>query len=407
MRVQASAVLKKMLRPVIGFSIRVLPESLLVALLPRRYRYSSADVTSPPKPDARAVRLLVAPVNWAGQADRWASAAREHLPDVAAVSMAYRVGREFGHPVDQTVPIGAYVVSRAWQRAQREVVLTNYTHVLIEALRPPFGAVFSENVADQVRDLQAAGVRVALVCHGSDIRLPSRHASRNPDSPFQGSLLPNTASLEREAAANRRILDKLGLPVFVSTPDLLIDVPSALWIPVVIDTQAWGAGGAVLERHVPVVLHAPSGAVMKGSDLIDAGMRRLHDEGVIEYRRLERVPAHEMIDAVRSADIVLEQFRLGSFGVAAVEALATGRLVVGAVTDQVRDHVRAETGLDLPIVHSTAADVPAVVRDLVARRAASQRHAALGRDYAVSVHDGRRSAAVLAQFLGERRPLAR
>jgi hypothetical protein len=313
--------------------------------------------------------------------------------------MAYRVGGEFGHPVDQEVPVGAYVASHRWQQAQRDAVLTGFTHVIIEAERAPFGAIYSESVSDQVRLVRERGLSVAMLCHGTDIRLPSRHAATHPDSPFAAGLLPNTPALERAVAANRRLLDALALPTFVSTPDLLLDVTHAEWLPLVVDTEHWVAGPEVLRRDVPVVVHAPSRGIMKGSDLIDPVMRRLDAEGVIEYRRLQGIPADEMVHAITDADIVLEQFRLGSYGVAGCEALATGRLVVGAVTPQVREYVRSATGRELPIVQSTAAELESVIRNLVADRERSRRTAAQGRAFVTAVHDGRRSAEVLAPFL--------
>jgi hypothetical protein len=391
----ASRVSRTLLRAVVA----VLPESVIRALLPPRYRYSPASVPPPPVPPATTVRLFVAPVNWAGQGTRWARAAERHLADVGAVTMAYRLGGEFGHPVDLEVPVGAYVASRRWQRSQRDAVLSGFTHVIIEAERAPFGALTTDSVADQVRELIDHGVRVAMLCHGTDIRLPSRHAATHPDSPFAPGLMSTTPALERAALANRRLLDELGVTTFVSTPDLLSDVPTAEWLPLVVDTHQWAEAKPVLTREVPVVVHAPSRGIMKGSDLIDPAMRALDAEGLIEYRRLEGLRADEMVHAISDADIVLEQFRLGSYGVAGCEALSTGRLVVGAVTDQVRDYVRAATGLELPIVQSAAADIESVIRRLVAEREGSRRRAALGREFVLAVHDGRRSADVLAPFL--------
>ena len=387
-------------RAVVAFALTVLPEAVIRAVLPRRYRYQAAGVPPAPEPPRGDVRLLVAPVNWAGQGTRWARAVERHLDGVGAVSMAYRLGGGFGHPVDQDVPVGAYVASRRWQRAQRTVVLDGFTHVLIEAERPPFGAIYSETVVDQVQVLRAAGVRVAMLCHGTDIRLPSRHAATHADSPFAPGLMPETPALERSAAANARILAAVGAPTFVSTPDLLIDVPEAEWLPVVVDTETWAVGDDVLTRRVPIVVHAPSRGLMKGSDLIDPAMRMLAAEGVIDYRRLEGIPAREMVAAIHEADIVLDQFRLGSYGVAACEAMSTGRLVVGWVTDQVLQHVLEATGLEVPILHSTAASLVATLRGVIEDRDAARRRAARGRDFVVEVHDGRRSAVALAPFLG-------
>ena len=376
-----------------------LPDRLVRALLPGRYRYRESDVPPPPVPPDTAVRLYVGPVNWAGQGWQWARAAERNLSDVGAVTMAYRVGNEFGHPVDESVPVGAYLASGRWQRAQHDAVVSGFSHVIVEAGRHPFGRIFDQSVVAQVRDLLVNGLAVAMVCHGSDIRLPSRHAAENEYSPFHVGLLPSTPALEREASRNRRLLDELGLPVFVSTPDLLLDVPYAHWLPVVIDPARWHTDSAPLERAIPIAVHAPSKEVPKGSDLIDPILSALHDEGIIDYRRLVGVPADRMPEEYRAADIVLDQFRVGDYGVAAVEAMAAGRVVVSHVSASARGHVLEASGLELPIVQATAGELEAVIRDIVARREHFRARAAAGVWFAGEVHDGRRSAGVLKPFL--------
>ena len=53
--------------------------------------------------------------------------------------------------------------------------------------------------------------------------------------------------------------------------------------------------------------------------------------GLVDYTPLRDVPWSEMPGVIASADIVLDQFALGGYGVAAVEAMASGRAVVGHV----------------------------------------------------------------------------
>ena len=93
---------------------------------------------------------------------------------------------------------------------------------------------------------------------------------------------------------------------------------------------------------------------------------------------------------------MLDQFSLGIYGVATCEALSTGRVVVSHVSDQVRDHVRRATGRELPVVESRAADLDRVIRGIVADRERHRSIAADGPDFVREVHDGRRSAEVLA-----------
>lgn len=389
-----------------GRVAEALPEGIILRLLPRRFRVRASDVFPPVEAPDAPVRLLIAPVNFAGQAARWAQAAEDHLPGVASRTMAYRVGAEFDHDVGQSVPVSVYLFSRKWQTSQRAAVLSGFSHVLVEAGRNPFGRIFSESLDDQVAELRAAGISVAMLAHGTDVRSPSRHAAENPDSPYRPDILPGTPGLEREAAANRATFRRLQAPTFVSTPDLLDDLPDATWLPVVVDPGRWVSEVTPLARARPVVVHVPSRAAVKGSDLIDPALRRLDAEGIIEYRRIERLAAEKMPAAYGSADIVLDQFRLGSYGVAACEAMASGRIVVGHVTDGTREFVRRSTGIELPIVESTARDIEATIRRLVSGRELVADVGARGREFVTAVHDGRRSAAVLQPFLtAERGPV--
>jgi hypothetical protein len=88
------------------------------------------------------------------------------------------------------------------------------------------------------------------------------------------------------------------------------------------------------------------------------------------------------------------------YSVTAVEAMAAGRLVVGHVHDQVRDHVRGVTGLDVPVVEATPATLDEVLRDVTARRDHYRQIAGRGPAFVAAVHDGALSARVLAPFLG-------
>ena len=378
--------------------LRLLPESVGRLALPASQSYRPEDVPPPPVAPPTTVRLYIAPVNWAGQAFRWGRAAERFLPSVGAVTTAYRVGTEFGHPVDLSVPVGAYVVSKRWQKAQRDAVVAGFSHVLVEAARNPFGRI-DEPLERQVADLRRHGVQVALLFHGSDIRLPSAHAAREHDSPFASGLWRGTAALQREAEEHLALTRRLGLEVFVSTLDLLEDVPDATWLPLVVDTARWGARKPPLKRAIPVVLHVPSKSVMKGSELVEPTMRRLESEGLLEYRVLAGVAAQDMPAEIAKSDIVLDQVRLGSYGVAACEALAAGRVVVGHVSDQVRKFTLERTGRSLPIVEATARTLESVVRDLVADRAAARVIGAKGPEFVREVHDGRLAAEALAPFL--------
>ena len=48
---------------------------------------------------------------------------------------------------------------------------------------------------------------------------------------------------------------------------------------------------------------------------------------------MQGVPHTELVEMVKSADIVVDQLLLGSYGVFACEAMAAGRVTVGHIAD--------------------------------------------------------------------------
>ncbi|WP_133107072.1 glycosyltransferase family 1 protein [Occultella glacieicola] len=358
------------------------------------------DEGRPAVPDT-AVRLFVGPANFAGQGYLWARAVERSVPDVSAVSFAPHVPGAFDFPVDYLVPQATYLDDFEFHERLLAYVRGQFTHVLFEAARPLFGRSYGLNFLTESKLLTRAGLAVAVIAHGTDVRLPSRHAAAYDYSPFRGDLVPETPLLEDRAARNIARIDAFSGPAFVSTPDLLLDLPEATWCPVVVDVDRWHTDVPPMQRKVPVVVHAPSKSHVKGTDLVETALADLVARGAIEYRRIEGVPAAEMTRVYTEADIVLDQFRLGSYGVAACEAMAAGRVVVGNVSDLVREHATSVGAGELPIIQADGSDLASVIESIIDDPTTARTRAADGLGYVRAVHDGSISAGILRNFLEE------
>lgn len=354
------------------------------------------EIPPAPTPLTRAtVRLLIAPMNYAGQGREWARSASSG--DTEAVDLGVQVASSFGAASDWTVPAGVFSASRVWRERMRES-LPGFTHVMIESFVSPLGRGTGNVVREDIAWLTDRGVRVALVCHGSDVRRPQSHIDSHPHSPFAD--LPPSAltTAERSARINVRIAEEFEGPVFVSTPDLLSDVPSARWLPVVVEPERWRSRCGV-DATVPLVLHVPSSGPVKGTAHVDRIVTAMSKSGTVRYRPLQDIPAARMPQEVGSADIVIDQLLLGSYGVMACEALAAGRVVVGNVDDVVRGRVKDATGLEVPIVQADPDTLAEVLARLAADPAERTRIAALGPDFVQHVHSGALTRTVLAGYL--------
>ncbi len=344
------------------------------------------------------VRLLIGPANSAGQAARWARSA-ERLEGVAAFAFAIQPEADrFQFAADGRVTALDYSQNYIWRARQRRDVTQRFSHVLMESGQGPWRA----DTGAQIGELRSAGIGVGLLFHGSDIRTPGRHAELEADSPFFESRYPGTARLETTTARNHELVRATGVPAFVSTPDLLDFLPDATWLPVVVDPAPWqqAAMGSALERDRPVVVHAPSRRGLKGSEAIAPALRALEAEGLIEYREVTGVPSAQMPELYGDADIVLDAFVMGGYGVAACEAMAAGRVVLGHVSDRHRDVVRRTADMDLPVVETRIRHIGDTIRRVLAEREFHSTLAARGPEFVARLHDGAHAARVLSTFLG-------
>lgn len=364
-----------------------------------RYRYSASDIPQLAPVNANPVRLLIGPANSAGQGYQWARAVQRHVAGATCVAM-HGIGSDpFRPDADLRVPVAVYQRSAVWHEAF-ESYLAHQTHIMWESGLPLLGRRYGSDVIREASRLRDLGVQGALLFHGSDIRPPARHAAQSRWSPFRDSSGPARA-LEDTALRNADLTRSAGLPVFVSTPDMLQWVPDATWLPVVIDSQRWRAAASQRRPgRTPVVAHAPSQRWLKGTDHIEPMLRRLADEGVIEYRQVLGVPHDTMPQFYADADIVVDQMVLGIYGVAACEAMASGRIVMSHVGDFTRAAVRERTGWELPVHESTIESLEADLRRAAAEPESFEALRKAGPDFVDAVHDGRRSVAAMEPFLG-------
>jgi len=340
------------------------------------------------------VVLGIGPANSAGQAWAWSRAAARLLPHVRPSVITIR-NEKYDFPTDVPVLRTAFARDTTWQAAAAASAVGTWTHALLEAGRPVFGTLNGRDFRGDAALLAEAGVRVGLVLHGSEVRDPRIHAATHPWSPFADPGDPRTKRLQHGCDTLLPLVRSFEGPVFVSTPDQLDYVPRAAWLPVVVDTHRWRPGPPVLERRVPLVVHAPSTPWLKGTDQVLATLQPLVDAGKIELRLVTGMPPSQAAELIRSADVVVDQVLLGLYGVLACEAMSAGRLVLGNVGQRLRSRVPA----DLPVVEVTPTNLAEVLERFLQDPAAAREVAAQGPAFVERFHDGRYSSKVLAEFL--------
>lgn len=343
--------------------------------------------------------FLIGPTNSANQATLWAKV----LTQAGLPSQSLRISGELAKEWFST----DFALNREqWSEFSNrqelaDLVASTKEVVLFESLRPIFRLQNEKDgrnlILEDFELMKLLGKQSGVVFHGSDIRNTRAHADRIPFSPFHRAS-PELEKLEARTAENTALLPEIRarkIPIFVTTKDLLLDLPDAHWLPVAIDFDRFHKvaldSPIYPDANAPLrVLFLPSRSWLKSADLIEPVLLRLRDEGVISYHsylaRGENLSHSEVPGAIAQADLVIDQF-LGVIGVFPLEALAAGRLVMS--------YVPAEAG-EVPIINIT----PDTLESEIRRVASTRPHPQAGIDFVREWHDGRESVLALAAVFG-------
>ncbi|MDO5735028.1 MAG: hypothetical protein Q4P15_00975 [Propionibacteriaceae bacterium] len=342
--------------------------------------------------------LAIGPSNYAGQATAWARAVSTRLPARAWSFTGVPLrGGGFDFDVDKRMGRLAFRNPLFWGTRSRHF-LRGVTHLALDGFKTFSRWDRHTHLPSDARRLEESGLKMALISHGSDVRDPRAHQERDEWSYFNVGPGPWWDVLTAQTAQNRQFAEESGWPVFYSTPDLAFDLPNGKWLPVVVDVDAWACESPVLERARPRVVHVPSqrAPAIKGTQYITPVLQQLHDEGAIEFIAPDRLPHHEMRELVKSSDIVVDQLLFGSYGAAAVEAMAAGRITVGRLTPAVRDLMPEAPWM----LEATPKTLRAVICSVLDQRDELRDLAQANLQFVRRWHDGTESASRLSGYLG-------
>lgn len=340
--------------------------------------------------------LAIGPANYAGQATAWASAARRDL-NIPAWSFSRTANFNFSSDRQLPAMSGMSELRRHILHPATQTALQGSTHVYLDGFLALSGGRWTENLEHDIRDLKDLGKELALICHGSDVRDPIAHMRRVPHSWWKSAgprYFLQTLKLSRK---NQNIIQRSGLPVFVSTPDLLHDVPNAVWLPLTLDAGAWECDEPALSgNRRPRVLHLPTRKkpAIKGTSTISAVLRQLEHEGLVERLEPNKMSHSDFRKTLKSVDIVIDQICCDSYGATSVESMAAGRLAISSVL-QTRDLV----GVDIPILDATPNTLEPVLRQILKDPESFRDVAAQGPAYVRQMHDGRGASQALLQAI--------
>lgn len=235
---------------------------------------------------------------------------------------------------------------------------------------------------------------------GSDIRVPEIEFEENPyyTAAFQnGYEYQSQESLARSRCTQKAFRDAgFGTAVSIGMRQYVqMDIARSLHIVpqrlVLADFQPVYPDPGV---HVPVVVHSPTAPITKGTPAVMKAIDRLKTEYEFEFRLIQDMPRDEALRVMRAADIYLDQFVLGDYGMATLEAMALGKPVICYLKPSlVHDYPS-----DLPIVNASQDTLVEVLAGLIEDGNARSELGRLGRAYVEKYHDAVKVADHLASI---------
>ena len=243
--------------------------------------------------------------------------------------------------------------------------------------------------------LRAAGKKVFFQFHGSEARLasvfetssPYNYVAENPSGLF-------TTWKENEQRIFFEFVKGVCDGVFVLDPELQSYVGEALIVPRVVDLKKWAFVGAE-PGEVLHVVHAPSRRGAKGTERVLSVVEKLKLEGIqIEFHLVEDVPNEEARKIYEWADVVIDQLRIGWYGVLAVEAMALGKAVVCYIRDDLKHYLPHPP----PLAVANPDNLYYVLKDLALHPEEVRSLGERGRQYIEELHDAEKVTGILLRI---------
>jgi len=135
------------------------------------------------------------------------------------------------------------------------------------------------------------------------------------------------------------------------------------------------------------VAHAPSKRAVKGTEAVIAAIERLQERGApIELDLIEGIPNREARLRYAAADVIVDQLRIGWYGMFAIESMALAKPVVVHLDEEAAAETEVAFGRELPLVRADERNLEDVLAGLVEVRESLPELGRRSREYAELVH---------------------
>ena len=144
----------------------------------------------------------------------------------------------------------------------------------------------------------------------------------------------------------------------------------------------------------PLLIHSPTAPIAKGTAQILEVVEELKKELQFDFKLVQGVSHAEALSLLMNADIFIDQIKLGHYGMASLESMASGKPTVCYIKKYVLENDLAE---DMPVVNASIADLKPVLRKLISNPALRNEYGKRSRQYVELFHDVKNAVPMLIE----------
>ena len=234
--------------------------------------------------------------------------------------------------------------------------------------------------------LRLAGKKVVFNFRGTEARSPSKFARFSPYNYVDEN--PNGVFnkwTDLKVEESIKFVKSIAHKVLVTDPEIQSYVIGGEIVPRAIDTELWYPRPVSENPNKrPLIVHAPSKRAIKGTSNVLSCIQSLKTEGYdFDFKLVEGMSNNAAKDLYARADIIIDQLRIGWYGVLAVECMALGKPVLAYI----RDDLINTLGKTPPLVPTSPATLNTDLRHLLNNQAQLVTIGQRARAHAEKVHD--------------------
>jgi glycosyltransferase involved in cell wall biosynthesis len=136
-------------------------------------------------------------------------------------------------------------------------------------------------------------------------------------------------------------------------------------------------------KQRPLIIHAPTHRAIKGTEYVMDAVEDLQSKYSFDFRLIEGMKHSEAKRLYENADVVVDQLRLGTYGIFAVESMALGKPVI----TYIREDFKNSYPPSLPIQSASRDTIRDALELIIADGSLRHNLGIKGRKYVEEYHD--------------------